>query len=89
MAELTNVQEVELQFMDQWFSNLVDTVNYDLQTIMAAAGSLTPTLTTVDTSPIAYLTQSLNKLVETLNSNFDMIEERLRDMDSRINRPGG
>jgi len=89
VAELTNVQEVELQFMDQWFSNLVDTVNYDLQTIMAAAGSLTPTLTTVDTSPIAYLTQSLNKLVETLNSNFDMIEERLRDMDSRINRPGG
>lgn len=90
MAELADIEEVELQYMDQWFSNLVDTLNYDLQQIMSAAGSLTPdNLTTVDTSPIAYLTASMNKLVGTVNANFDMINKQLQEMDSRINRPGG
>lgn len=90
---LPKIENVELHTMDQWFANLVDTINYDLQLLQkATALPLTEHLTNVDTSPIEYLNSSLQNMVKNINSAFDMINEKLGDMDSRIKQlkqPGG
>ena len=87
---LPEIKDVELQFMDQWFANLVDAINFDLQLLQKATVlPLTDNLTTVDTSPIAYLNDSLKNLVRNINSAFGMINDRLGEMDSRIKQLGG
>ncbi len=86
---LPDIEDVELQFMDQWFSNLVDAVNYDFQLVEGAVVALTDKLTTIDTAPIAYLNDSLKNLVKNINSAFGMIDKRLEEMDSRIKQLGG
>lgn len=89
--ELPNIKQVELQTLDQWFSTLVDTVNYDLQTIQAALVTLGQqvSLTTVDTVPIQYLKDSLNELVSNLNDNFSTINDAISSLDERITALGG
>lgn len=89
--ELPNIKQVELQTLDQWFSTLVDTVNYDLQTIQAALVTLGQqvSLTTVDTAPIQYLKDSLNELVSNLNDSFSTINDAISSLDERITALGG
>jgi hypothetical protein len=90
-VELPNIKQVELQTLDQWFSTLVDTVNYDLQTIQAALVTLGQqvSLTTVDTAPIQYLKDSLNELVSNLNDSFSTINDAISSLDERITALGG
>ena len=87
--ELPDIKQVELQSLDQWFSTLVDTVNYDLQTIEGAVVALEDKLTTVDTAPIQYLKDSLNELVKDLNSSFSAINDAISSLDERISALGG
>lgn len=86
---LPRIEKVELQFMDQWFANVVDTFNHDMQLIEGQVVALANQLTTFDTAPIAYLNDSLNKLVKNVNDGFGMIDKRLGEMDSRLKRLEG
>jgi hypothetical protein len=88
-VELPELKQVEIQTLDQWFSTLVDTVNYDLQQIESAVVALADMLTTVDTAPIQYLKDSLNELVKNLNANFSKISDEISSMDERISALGG
>lgn len=87
MAELPNlpsIDRVEMQYLDLWFANIVDTINYDLGQIEVAVPALAQQLTTVDTAPIQYLRDSLDKLVDGVNKGFVEINEKFRSLDSRI-----
>lgn len=83
---LPKVEQVELQYMDTWFSNLVDNLNYDIGQIQASLADIDPPenfLNTIDTSPIQYLRSSLQRMVNTLNEAFREIEERLGELESK------
>jgi len=90
-VELPDLKEVEIQTLDQWFSTLVDTINYDLQTVQTALVTLgqNVSLTTVDTAPIQYLKDSLNELVRNINSSFSEIGTAISSLDERITALGG
>jgi hypothetical protein len=88
-VELPEIKQVETQTLDQWFSNVVDTVNYDLEQIESAVVALENALTTIDTAPIQYLKDSLNELVKNLNSNFSAITDKISSMDERLSALGG
>lgn len=81
---LTKIDKIELQYLDQWFSNIVDAINYDLGKIEAAVPALSMVLTNVDSAPIEYLRNSLDKLVDNINNGFEMIDDRLRKIESDI-----
>lgn len=87
MAEQPNLPEikpVEIQYLDLWFANIVDTINYDLGKIEAAVPALSMQLTNLDTAPIHYLKDSLDELTTTLNKGFEQINDKFRSLDSRI-----
>lgn len=86
---LTRIDDIETHTMNQWFANLVDTLNYDLEKIMGAVSGLENALTAVDTAPIDYLTESLAQLVTNVNDNFDIINERLDELESRLDNLEG
>ena len=81
---LPKIESIDLQYLDLWFANIVDAVNYDLTQIETAVPALSMLLTSLDTAPIEYLKESLSKLVENINQGFMQIDDRLRDMESRI-----
>jgi hypothetical protein len=81
---LPKIEPIELQYLDLWFANIVDTINYDLGQIEVAVPALSMMLTTVDTAPIQYLKDSLTRLVATLNQGFEQIDDRMRKIESRI-----
>lgn len=85
--EHLNLKKVEIQTLDQWFSTLVDTINYDLQIVQNSLVALGQqvSLTTVDTAPIQYLKDSLNELVENLNNNFSDKREAIVSLEDRVN----
>lgn len=81
---LPKIDRVELQYLDQWFANIVDTINYDLGKIEGAVPALNKVLTNVDTAPIQYLRDSLDKLVDNINKGFEQIDDRLGKIESDI-----
>lgn len=87
--ELPKLKEVQLQYMDQWFSNLVDTMNTNLANIETAVVALSMQLTNLDTAPFQYLRDSLNDLVNNVNDGFDKIQDEFKSLDSRIKAIGG
>ena len=86
---LPEIEKIELQYMDQWFSNVVDTVNYDLNQIEGAVGALSMKLTNIDAAPIQYLRDSLNGLVTNINKAFNKIDDQFSSLESRIKKIGG
>jgi uncharacterized phage infection (PIP) family protein YhgE len=89
VGELPKLKEVQLQYMDQWFSNLVDTMNTNLANIETAVVALSMQLTNLDTAPFQYLRDSLNELVNNVNDGFDKIQAEFKTLDSRIKAIGG
>jgi hypothetical protein len=83
-VELPDIQKIELQDLDRWFSTLVDKINYDLQLVEGAVIALDNQLSTIDTAPIQYLKTSLDGLVDDLNKGFERISIELDSMDKRI-----
>lgn len=84
LPNLPNIENVEMQYLDLWFANIVDTINYDLTQIETAVPALAQLLTNVDTAPIQYLKDSLDNLVKNVNKGFDQINDQFRSLDSRI-----
>lgn len=78
---LPEIREVDLQYLNQWMSNLVDIINYDLNKIESAVPALSQVLTNTDPAPIQYLRDSLNELVNSLNSAFKQIDDRFRVLE--------
>lgn len=78
------LKEVEIHELNQWFSNIVDTINFDLGKIEGAVPSLVNILTNIDTAPIAYLKDSLDELVKSLNKGFEQINDKFQSLDSRL-----
>lgn len=89
MVELPKLKDVQLQYMDQWFSNLVDTMNTNLANIEAAVVALSMQLTNLDTSPFQYLRDSLHEMVDNINTGFDKIENEFKSLDARLKAIGG
>ena len=87
--ELPNISEIELQYLDQWFSNIVDTINFDLQKIEGAVVALNMQLTNLDAAPIQSLKDALNGLVEDLNEGFAQVGEQFDLLDKRLTAIGG
>ncbi len=86
---LPEIKEIDLQYLDRWMASLVDTINYDLSKIENAVPALSQVLTNTDTAPIQYLRDSLNELVNNINSAFEQIDDRFRSMEARIKALGG
>lgn len=84
---LPKLELIELQYIDLWFSNLVDNINYDLGKIEDAVPALDTILTTIDTSPVQYLRNSLDNLVNSINEAFEQIDTRLRALEG-VNNNG-
>lgn len=80
---LPDLDEMDLQYLDSWFGNIVDTLNYDIQKIEDEVPALDNILTNVDTAPIQYLKESLDKMVMTVNDAFTQIEERLSALEAK------
>lgn len=80
---LSNLKEAELQYLDIWFSNLVDAVNYDLGKIEDAVPALSKILTNIDTAPVKYLKDSLDNIVRSINESFKEIEDRLKALEAK------
>ena len=78
---LPKLEPVELHYLDLWFANIVDTINYDLGKIEGAVPALSMVLTNVDTAPIQYLKDSLDGLVKNVNAAFEQIENRLKGLE--------
>jgi hypothetical protein len=85
---LHKVQPIDLQYLNIWFSNIVDTLNYNIQQIETAVPTLAHLLTTLDTPPDEYLKDSFKKLVENINQSFNDIDDRLRSIESKITTLG-
>ena len=85
---LPNLEPVDLHYLDLWFANIVDAINYDLGKIEDAVPALSMVLTTMDTAPIQYLRESLDKLVDNINKGFAEIENRLKAIESRLDQGG-
>jgi hypothetical protein len=81
---LPNIDQIELQYLDIWFSNIVDTMNYDLGLIQNAVPALTSPLITLDTAPIQYLRDSFDKLTNVLNQGFEQIYNEIESLKSRV-----
>lgn len=80
---LPEIKQVEMQYLNTWFSNLVDNINYDLGQIETAVPALSMVLTNIDTTPIQYLKESLDNLVDNLNAAFTEIDEKLRALEAQ------
>jgi hypothetical protein len=85
---LPKIDPVELHYLDLWFANIVDILNYDLGKIEVAVPSLDMVLTNVDTAPIQYLRDSLENLVSNINKGFEQIENRLKMLESQAKQGG-
>lgn len=72
--ELPNI---DLQNLNRWFSNVVDTVNFDLSQIQIVVPDLNMLLTNLDTPPVEDFNDSLTKLVKSINDGFSQIQKRL------------
>jgi hypothetical protein len=83
---LTNLKKVELQYLDQWFSTLVDSTNYNIGQIQIAVPVLNMLLTNLDTAPIKYLRESLDKLVDNIDEAFQQFDLRLRKIEEEMKR---
>ncbi len=82
---LPKIELIELHYLDLWFANIVDTINYDLAQIEDAVPALSMLLTNVDTAPIQYLKDSLDALVRDINEGFEKIGDQFRSLEARIN----
>jgi hypothetical protein len=84
---LPEIDELDLQYLDSWFANLVDTLNYDLQqledVIVPTIPALNNVLTNIDTAPIQYLKESLQDMVVNINEAFTQIEDRLAALEAK------
>ena len=78
------LEQIELQYLDLWFANIVDTLNYDLGKIEIAVPALSMVLTNLDTAPIQYLKDSFTKLVDNINDAFEQIDDRLGKIESQL-----
>lgn len=85
---LPKLENVELHYLDLWFANLVDIINYDLGKIEDEVPTLDMVLTNVDTAPIQYLKDSLDGLITNLNEVFEEIDNRLQLIESRLEHGG-
>jgi hypothetical protein len=90
-VEHIKIDEVEMSAFEQWLSNMVDTFNYDMATIIANVPALAAAMaiTNFDPAPIQYFHDSLNKMVKNVNSALDKLADEMTRMDSRINALGG
>lgn len=82
--ELPKLEYADIHYLNTWFSNIVDAINYDLAQIEDAVPALSMMLTTLDTAPIQYLAASLNKIVDNINDGFSKIDSRLNQIESDI-----
>jgi flagellar capping protein FliD len=81
--------KVELHDLNNWFSNLVDNINYDLEKIEVAVPALNMVLTTIDTAPIQYLKDSLDKMIDGVNKSLSDMESRLKALEAKgVNNNG-
>lgn len=78
---LTDVKEIQINFLDQWLSNLGDDINFNNAKIIEEVPSLDQKLTNIDSVPIKYLEDSLRELVNNINKSFQEIEERLNRLE--------
>ncbi len=85
---LPKIDPVELHYLDLWFANIVDTINYDLGKIEGAVPALNMVLTNIDTAPIQYLTNSLDELVKSMNAGFEQVEQSFNSIESRLTQGG-
>lgn len=85
---LPKLDPVDLHYLDLWLSNIADVINYDLGKIEVAVPTLSMILTNIDTPPIQYLRDSLEKLVDNVNNGFEQIDERLKKMESQMTAGG-
>lgn len=85
---LPKIESVELHYLDLWFANIVDIINYDLGKIEDEVPALSMVLTNVDTAPIQYLRDSLDKLVDNINQGFEQIDDRLRKIELQLQQGG-
>lgn len=88
LPKLPKIENIEMQYLDLWFANIVDTINYDLGQIETAVPALAQLLTNIDTAPIKYLKDSLDNLVKSINQGFEQINDKFRSLDSRIESLG-
>ncbi len=79
------IEHVQLQAIELWFANFVDTINYDLKQIETAVPSLNNLLTTIDTPPYKYLTDALNKLIDEVNEALEKNDDRIKSLESDVN----
>lgn len=84
---LPSIKDVDIHYINNWFSNFVDNSNFNINKIEGAVVTLDKVLNTIDTAPIQYLTDSLNNLVSDINMAFKEIESRLKNLES--NQQGG
>ncbi len=85
---LPKIDSIELQYLDLWFANIVDAINYDLGQIENAIPALNMILTNIDTAPIQYLKDSFTKLVDNINKGFEQIDDRLSKIESQMQQGG-
>lgn len=82
--ELPKIDEIALQYFDQWLSNLVDTINFDLSQIEVAVVALNKILVNIDAAPFQSLQESLNELVKKINEGFAQINDQFTRFESRL-----
>ena len=87
--ELPKLEDIELQYFDQWLSNLVDSVNYDLQQIEIAVIALDKILVNIDAAPFQSLQESLNQMIKGINESFEQITEQFARYERRLKALGG
>jgi len=88
-VELPKLEDIELQYFDQWLSNLVDSVNYDLQQIEIAVIALDKILVNIDAAPFQSLQESLNQMIKGINESFEQITEQFARYERRLKALGG
>lgn len=81
---LPKVERIEIHYLDLWFANLVDNMNYNLDKIEGEVPTLDMVLTNLDPAPVQYLRDSFDKLVDNINKGFEQIDDRLRKIESQI-----
>ena len=84
----SDINQIEIQYLDRWFANIVDNSNFNIDQIVIAVPALENVLQTLDTAPIEYLKDSLNTLVTEITGALDKINDKITDLDVRLKAGG-
>ncbi len=87
--ELAKFKEFDTKYLEQWFADTVDIINYNTTKTQEVVGGLDKKLTSLDTVPFDELKDFFNNFIDHINDSFDKIMDAHKVLETKLNKLGG